>query len=108
MSAEALEARVGQVEREQAIQGERLTRIEHDGARTLSAVEKLVERDARRPHGLTWKEFIAGVITTLTVLGSGWWAVSGLVEHSPAVVDLNRRMDQAEWKYGWTARVDPN
>ncbi|WP_414462969.1 hypothetical protein [Hyphomicrobium sp. DY-1] len=108
MSAEALEARVGAVEREQAIQGERLTRIEHDGARTLSAVEKLVERDARRPHGLTWKEFFAGFGTALTLGGGLWWAVTGFVEHSPAVVQLERRMDQAEWKAGWAVRVDPN
>lgn len=101
-----LEDRVGKVELEQARQGERLTRIETDGAKTLAAVEKLVERDARRPHAITWREFTAGAMTALTISAGLWWAVAGLVEHSPAVVDLNKRMDHAEFKYGWAARVD--
>ncbi len=108
MSAEALEIRGGEVEREQARQGQELRNISDKVSDIGSGVKSLLERDAKRPHAMTWKEFTAGVVTTLTIAGGMWWAVSGLVEHSPAVVQLEKRMDQAEWKYGWAARVDPN
>lgn len=107
MSQEVLEERVGKVELELARQGDRLTRMESDGTKTLQIVERMAERDARRPEGLTWKQFGAGVASTIGTALLFWAAVNGLIDHSQAIVDLTKRMDQAEWKYGWAARVEP-
>jgi len=107
MSQQVLEERVGTLEREQVRQGERLSRIEADGSKTLAAVEKLVERESKRPEGITWSQFGAGALSMLTLCAALWWTVNGLVEHSEAVVQINKRLDHAEFKYGWAARVEP-
>jgi hypothetical protein len=106
MSHEVLEERVGKLETEQARQGQELRNISDKVSDVASGVKSLLDRESKRPHGVTWREFFAGIMTAVTIGGGLWWTVSGLVEHSPAVVELNKRMDQAEWKYGWAARVD--
>jgi len=102
-----LEDRVGELKMEQVRQGERLGRIETDGGKTLAAVEKLVERERKRPDGITWSQFGAGALSMLTLCAALWWTVNGLVEHSEAVVQINKRLDHAEFKYGWATRVEP-
>lgn len=92
---------------------ERVARLEsdvghmRDDLRGVSdGVQKLLERDARRPQALSWGQIGAAVVTTLSIMGGLWMLGTGIVEHSPAVVSLKERMDHAEWKYGWIAKVD--
>lgn len=106
MSQETFEQRLISVEKEQASQGQQLASLSRDVGAIGSDVKQLLARDAGRPDGLTGPKIAATAITTLTLLGGLWLLVSGLVEHSPAVVELGKRMDQAEWKYGWAARVE--
>ncbi len=81
MSQEVLEERVGKVETEQARQGARLERIEADMTKANSGIDKLLERDHKRPAAITWAS-IAGVAGGIISVGFViWW----LIGTSPAV-----------------------
>lgn len=107
MSQEALEDRVRSVEQEQTRQGQELRNISDKVSDIGSGVKSLLERESKRPDGITWSQFGAGALSMLTLCAALWWTVNGLVEHSEAVVQINKRLDHAEFKYGWAARVEP-
>jgi hypothetical protein len=100
MSQELLEGRVGEVEREQARQGERLGRIESDVGKIGTGVERLLERDAKRPQALSWGTIAATAGGLIGVAAVGWW----LIGTSPAVQDLRERI--ADVKAALDRRVD--
>ncbi len=91
-----IEERVGTLEREQARQGERLSRIETDVGKIGSGVEKLLERDAKRPDVMTGKTVAATLLTTgavISMLGAFvWW----LIAQSPAVTGLEKRVSRLD------------
>lgn len=107
MSQEALEDRVRSVEQEQTRQGQELRNISDKVSDIGSGVKSLLERESKRPEGITWSQFGAGALSMLTLCAALWWTVNGLVEHSEAVVQINKRLDHAEFKYGWATRVEP-
>lgn len=109
MSYEALEGRVGELEaevnkigREQARQGERQGRMQADLGEVADGVKKLLERDARRPEALNFRQVAITCSGLAAMAVVGWW----LIGQAPAVRELEKRMDYAEWKYGWSARID--
>ncbi|CAN1722005.1 protein of unknown function [Hyphomicrobium sp. 1Nfss2.1] len=92
MSHDLLENRVGEVEREQARQGARLERIELDMSKANAGIDKLLERDQKRPQAITWPA-IAGVACGLAAVATvGWW----LIGSAPAVQDLDRRLSKLD------------
>lgn len=112
MSQQAIEDRVSRVEQEQARQGAKLDHLSGVADRTASNVEKLLERDAKRPQALSWGG-IAGTCGGLAAMAAVvWW----LIGASPAIVELERRMSKLddpdigrvprlEKEVGWNARV---
>ena len=101
-----MEDRIAKLETSHLLNTARLDRIEGDLRDVGTGVKTLLERDARRPEALSWAKVAGTAITTLTILGGLAWLVGAAVEHSAAVVSLKERMDHAEWKYGWTGRID--
>jgi hypothetical protein len=88
----SIEDRVSKVEAEQARQGEQLNRVERDVGNIGKGVEKLLERDAKRPAPVTWGS-IAGVAGGLISVGFViWWRIGT----SPAVQDLDRRVTKLD------------
>ena len=94
-----LEHRVGQVELEQARQGEQLQQVRaevrqtrDEVAKVNSGVEKLLERQASAPSALTGKTIAATCGGLVGVAYVVWW----LIGASPAVVDLGRRLDRLD------------
>jgi hypothetical protein len=107
-----IEERVGQLEREQARQGERLGRMEADLGKTAAGVERLLERDAKRPSAVTGQTIVATCAGLGVVAGVVWW----LIGSSPAVQELDRRLTRLddpevgrvpriEKELGWTPRI---
>ena len=94
MSAEFLEERVGQVEREQARQGEKLSTIQTDVNRISGGVEKLLERESEAPQSMSWPSIAAAAGGLATVMIVVWW----LIEHSPAVQSLDKRVTRIDDK----------
>ncbi|HRN84534.1 MAG TPA: hypothetical protein PK857_06910 [Hyphomicrobium sp.] len=91
MSQQALEQRVGELETGQARQEVRLGRIESDVGKITSGVEKLLERDARRPQALTWQAVAATCVGMAAVAVVGWW----LIETAPAVRAIDDKVAKA-------------
>lgn len=92
MSQALLEERVGKVETEQARQGAQLDQIKADVAKSNAGIEKLLDRDAKRPQAITWP-LIAGAACGLAgVAAVGWW----LIGTAPAVQDLDRRLTKLD------------
>lgn len=92
MSAELLQDRVGNVEQELARQGERIGVLSHDVTRIGAGVDKLLERETRRPQAITWTAIGAtcgGLVSIAIVV---WWLISS----SPAVQDITRRLDKLD------------
>lgn len=87
-----IDERVAKLETEQARQGERLGRIERDVTSVAEGVSKLLERDAQRPDGLTWKTIAATCGSIVAVAYVVWW----LIGSSPAVVEHGRRLDRLD------------
>ncbi|MGL4397648.1 MAG: hypothetical protein ACRCS9_13995 [Hyphomicrobium sp.] len=106
MSNQILEERVGKLETGQARQEERLGRIETDVAKAATGIEKLLEREARRPEPVSFRHITATLATAAATIAAlvtfVWWFVAV----SPAVTSLEKRLDHAEWKHGWAAKVD--
>jgi hypothetical protein len=116
MSHDLIEERVGKLELGQARQETRLERIEVDLSKVGMGVEKLLEREAKRPEPTTWKNVAGTLGATFTVIGAlavfVWWFIAA----SPVVLDLDRRLTRlddpdvgrvtrVEKEIGWTARV---
>lgn len=112
---ELLEERVGKLETEQVRQGERLGRMEADLAKTSAGVERLLERDARRPEPIGLKAASAAVGALISVAVIVWW----LIGHSPSVLDLDKRLSRLddpdvgrvprlEREAGWAPRIIKN
>lgn len=90
MSQQLLEERVGTLEREQARQGAKLDHLSGVVGEVSSGVKTLLERDARRPQALSWGVIAATAGGLIGVAAVGWW----LIETSPAVRELNGRIDK--------------
>lgn len=88
MSQQALEQRVGELETGQARQEVRLGRIESDVGKIGTGVEKLLERDARRPQAMSWATVVGACGGIATVAVVGWW----LIGSSPAVRELHDKI----------------
>ncbi len=119
MSHEVLEERVGKVEdglarlsAEVRVQGHDLTSLKGDVSKIGTGVERLLERDAKRPHPMTWQTIVATCGGLGIVAGVVWW----LIGSSPAVQTLERRLDRLddpdigrvtrlEKEAGWSARI---
>lgn len=101
----SIEARVGQLEIEQAKQGERLVRMEGDMSKALSGIDILVARDAKRPDLQFAKVVSIGGATLALVYGlysGGVW----LVAHAPSMTHAEERIQALEWKQGWASRIE--
>lgn len=85
------EKRLSDVEREQVRQGERLGRIESDVGKIGAGVERLLERDAKRPPQMTWSTIGATAGGLAAVAAVGWW----LVGSAPAVQALKSEIGDA-------------
>lgn len=99
-----LDERVGLLEREQARQGERLSRIETDVGKVVSGMEKLLERDARRGEALSFKSVAVTCSSLAAIAVVVWW----LIDTAPSVRALEKRVDRMQWQYGWTGSVERN
>lgn len=106
------EQRLSDVEREQVRQGERLGRIESDVGKIGSGVERLLERDAKRPQAVTFQAATGACIGVAAIAAVVWW----LIGNAPAVQDLDRRLSKlddpevgrvtrVEKELGWQPRV---
>lgn len=109
MSQQVLEERVGHLENrfgdlnaEVARQGQALGHVRDELRSVGDGVKTLVDRDARRGEALSFRSVAAtcGGLAAIAVVV--WW----LIGASPAVQSLERRLDHAEWKYGWMGRVE--
>lgn len=114
MSDATMEARLGAVEIEQARQGGELRHLRQDLEGVGRSVEgvaadvkTLLQREASRRNPPSLATVLATAGTTLGVLAACWYLAAGVIEHAPAVVSLTKRMDHAEWKHGWAARIEP-
>lgn len=107
-----MEERLGAVEREQARQGERIGRMEVDLSKVSTGVDKLLDRDAKRPQPMTFATIAATCVSIGAVAGVVWW----LIGSAPAVVDMGKRLDRLddpdigrvtrlEREAGWSARI---
>lgn len=92
MTQELIDSRVGKVETEQARQGERLDRMESDIHNIGEGVKTLLDRDAKRPDGMTWKSIAAtcGGLLAVAVV------VAAIIELSPSVRDLDKRLSKLD------------
>lgn len=107
-----MEERVGELEREQARQGAELRHMRQDLEGVGKSVDgvamdvkTLLQREAGRKEPMSLPAVVKTVATTLGLAAGCWYLIGGVVEHSPAVVQLKERMDHAEWKHGWAARI---
>lgn len=96
MSHELLEDRVGKVELEQARQGAVLERVQQDVKSIGTGVEKLLERDARRPEPTTLKGVAATLATAATAVGSVGFFVWWFVGTSPVIDEIRTVERQLE------------
>lgn len=107
MSLDHLEARVGKVEREQARQGEQLDHLTKVVDKTATGVERLLDREARRPEPISLKVLAGTASAVAAIAVVAWW----LIEHSPALVELRGRVTKIEWRIdnaaSWTTTVKP-
>lgn len=108
----SVEDRVGALERETARHGEQLGHLSGEVSKIGVGVERLLDRDARRPSSLTWQVVAGtcgGIAATASVV---WW----LIGASPAVTELDRRLSRLddpevgrvprlEKHNGWAPRV---
>lgn len=96
MSQQVLEERVGQLEREQTRQGEQLGQVRAEVSKIGAGVEKLLDREARRPDALTGKTIVATLISTGVAVsmlaGFVWW----MIANAPAVESLDRRLTKLD------------
>jgi len=103
MSQETLESRVGEVEREQARQGAKLDHLTREVGGISAGVDKLLERDAKRPQAMTWWTVFAAAGGLVSVALVGWW----LVGAAPAVQDLDKRLTRLDDpEFGRIPRVE--
>jgi hypothetical protein len=109
------EQRLSDVEREQVRQGERLGRIESDVGKIGAGVERLLERDAKRPQAMTFQTVAGTCVGLAAVAGVVWW----LIGSAPAVQELRDRLSKlddpdigrvtrVEKELGWQPRVTRN
>lgn len=96
MSQAVLEERVGLLEREQARQGEQLGQVRSEVSKVAAGVDKLLDREARRPDAMTGRTVAATLLTTgavVSMVGAFvWW----LIAQSPAVTDLEKRVTRLD------------
>lgn len=87
-----LRGRVDKIERVQERFGVRLEHVERTVDKVAVGVDKLLERDARRPDALTWRAIAAVCGGAVTIALVGQW----LIAHAPAVQDLERRVEKLD------------
>lgn len=92
MSQEVLEERVGKLETEQVRQGARLDELVRDVGKIGSGVEKLLDREAKRPPALTWATIGGTAAALVSIALVGWWLISS----SPAIQDLRDRVSRLD------------
>lgn len=90
--SDELRNRVNKVERAQERFDTRLGHVERTVEKTAVGVERLLERDLRRPEALTWRALAAVCGGALTIAVVGHW----LIAQAPAVRDLGRRVDKLD------------
>lgn len=57
-------------------------RMQSDLSKLTNGIERLLERESRRPEALSWGKVGATVTSTLGVMGALWFAVTWLVDHA--------------------------
>lgn len=94
-----IESRVGAAERELVRQGEQIGQVKSemvglraDVGSVKDNVQRLVDRDAAKPQGLTVKTIAATCGGLGSVAIVVWW----LIGSSPAVRDLEKRVDHLD------------
>ena len=91
-----LETRVGAVERDLVRQGEQLSQVRAEVRVVGEGVNRLLDRDAKRPDAITSRTVATTLIaagTIVTMLGGfTWW----LIAHSPAVASLEQRLTRLD------------
>lgn len=95
----SVEERVSKVEdglsrlsSEVRVQGHDIAGLKADTSKIGAGVERLLERDAKRPQAMTWQTVVATCAGLGVVAGVGWW----LIGSSPAVQDLDRRLTKLD------------
>lgn len=83
-----LDGRVGALEREQARLGERVESVDRKVDVVQIGIDKLLERDAAKPAGLTARTIAATCGGLASVAIVVWW----LIGSSPAVEQLRERV----------------
>lgn len=89
---EELRGRVDKIERVQERFGARLEHVEKTVDKVAVGVDRLLERDARRPEALTWRAIAAVCGGAVTIALVGHW----LIAQAPAVQELGRRVDKLD------------
>lgn len=91
-----IETRVGAVERDLVRQGEQLSQVRSEVRVVGEGVNRLLERDAKRPDALTGRTVAATLIaagTIVSMLGAfTWW----LIAMSPSMTGLERRVTKLD------------
>lgn len=98
MSQHDIEHRLGDVERDVAVLKRDVSVISGNVSEIGAGVKQLLQRDASRPEPLSWGKIGATVITMGAVLGALWTGTAWLIEHSPTVVGLERRVSRIDDK----------
>lgn len=93
MNEDSLDQRVGLVERELVSQGGRLGRVEIDVAKVVVGIDKLLDRDARRPE-YSARTVLAALGCVAALAAFTWW----MIEHAPSVLDHERRLTRIDDK----------
>ena len=88
MTIEHLEGRVGKVEREQARQGQQLDHLTSVVDKTASGVERLLDREARRPEPISLKVLAGSASAVAAIAVVFWW----LIAHAPDIVEIKARL----------------
>jgi hypothetical protein len=94
VSHESLEDRVHVVEREQVRQGMKLDALSIDMSKVNAGVDKLLERESKRGEPMKFATIGATASALVGTAVVVWW----LIAQSPAVQDLQKRLDRLDDK----------